>query len=44
MNFDVEDESFENIFFNSFNSQNILSDENIDIDVNCRYKFYQGLF
>ena len=30
MNFDVENENFENIFFNPFDSQNILSDENND--------------
>ena len=34
MNFDVEDENFENIFFNLFDSQNILSDENNDPDIN----------
>ena len=34
MNFDVENENFENIFFNPFDSQNILSDENNDPDIN----------
>ena len=34
MNFDVENQNFENIFFNPFDSQNILSDENNDPDIN----------
>ena len=34
MNFDVENENFENIFFNPFECQNILSDENNDPDKN----------
>ena len=34
MNFDVQNENFENIFFNSFDSQNILSDENNDPNIN----------
>ena len=34
MNFDVENENFENIFFNPLDSQNILSDENNDPDIN----------
>ena len=34
MNFDLENEDFENILFNPFNSQNILSDENNDPDIN----------
>ena len=34
MNFDVENENFENIFFSPFDSQNILSDENSDPDIN----------
>ena len=34
MNFDVENENFENIFFHPFDSQNILSDENNDPDIN----------
>ena len=34
MNFDVENENFENMFFNPFDSQNILSDENNDPDIN----------
>ena len=33
MNFDFENENFENIFFNPFYSQNILNDEN-DPDIN----------
>ena len=34
MNFDVKNKNFENIFFNPFYSQNILSDENNDPDIN----------
>ena len=34
MNFEVENKNFENIFFNPFDSQNILSDENNDPDIN----------
>ena len=34
MNFDVENQNFENIFFNPFDSQNILSDENNNPDIN----------
>ena len=34
MNFDVENENFENMLFNSFDSKNILSDENNDPDLN----------
>ena len=34
MNFDVKNENSENIFFNPFDSQNILSDENNDPDIN----------
>ena len=30
MNFDVENENFENMLFNPFDSKNILSDENND--------------
>ena len=36
MNFDVESEDFENIFFNPFDSQNIFRDENNDPDINFR--------
>ena len=34
MNFDVGNENFEKIFFNLFDSQNILSDENNNLDIN----------
>ena len=34
MNFDVENENFKNMFFNPFDSQKILSDENNDPDIN----------
>ena len=34
MNFDVENKNFENILFNLVDSQNILSDENNDPDIN----------
>ena len=34
MNFDVENENFENILFNPFDSQNVLSDENNDPAIN----------
>ena len=34
MNFYLENEDFENILFNPFNSQNILSDEKNDPDIN----------
>ena len=34
MNFDVENENFENKFFNPLDSQNISSDENNDPDIN----------
>ena len=34
MNFDVENENFENTLFNPFDSKNILSDENYDPDIN----------
>ena len=34
MNFDVENENFENMLFNPFDSKNILSDENYDPDIN----------
>ena len=34
MNFDVENENFENVLFNPFDSQNILGDENNDPDIN----------
>ena len=34
MNFDVENKNFENMFFNPFGSQNILSDENNNPDIN----------
>ena len=34
MNFDVEKLNFENIFYNPFDSQNILSDENNDPNIN----------
>ena len=34
MNFDLENEDFENILFNPFNSQNILSDEKNNPDIN----------
>ena len=34
MNFDVGNENFEKIFFNPFDSQNILSDENNNLDIN----------
>ena len=39
MNFDVENDNFGNIFVNHFDSQNILSDENNDPDINfCNQK------
>ena len=34
MNFDVENENFENILFNPLDSQNVLSDENNDPAIN----------
>ena len=34
MNFDVENENFEIMLFNPFDSKNILSDENYDPDIN----------
>ena len=34
VNFDVENENFENVLFNPFDSQNILGDENNDPDIN----------
>ena len=34
MNFDVENENFENVLFNPFDSQNMLGDENNDPDIN----------
>ena len=34
MNFYVENQNFENIFFNPFDCQNILRDENNDPDIN----------
>ena len=43
MNFDVENENFENIPFNSFDSQNILSDENNDPDINFFNKISEAI-
>ena len=34
MNFDVGDENFEKIYFNPFDSQNIFSDNNNNLDIN----------
>ena len=43
MNFDVENENFENIFFNPFDSQNILSGENNDPDINFFNEKYEAV-
>ena len=43
MNFDVENENFENILVNPFDSQNNLSDENNDPDINFFNEKYEAV-
>ena len=43
MNFDVENENFENILANPFDSQNNLSDENNDPDINFFNEKYEAV-